>query len=285
MKTIQVNNISVKNLKKNKIEKLRNFFVLMFFIFFLSSINFNSANSINSYYSSPTPLKHIINKDDPTTYEDLKFIKKETNKTVDRRYGEGLHEATFFIFEAKYQIGEDIQIWVNSEFKTHENIAEAALKYSKMIGKLPIFFRKELKWIVIHGPWEDKSKCTCAWYAMRNAGVYIHTEMIREEEQQETLIHELAHVTIDMLYYGSANEIIWTQAQKEDAKSISRYAKKNPLVEDIAESVVAWVAVRCKKDRISNSVYKKIIKTIPNRLTVLDDLIFRNSQYPLICKK
>ena len=109
--------------------------------------------------------------------------------------------------------------------------------------------------------------------------------MVEEEEQQETLIHELAHVTIDSLYYGSANEIIWTKAQKQDAKYISRYAKKDPLNEDIAESVVAWVAARCKKDRIENSVYKKIIKTIPNRLTVLDDLIFRNSQYPLTCKK
>ena len=106
-----------------------------------------------------------------------------------------------------------------------------------------------------------------------------------EEEQQETLIHELAHVTIDSLYYNSANEIIWTNAQKQDAKSISRYAESNPLVEDIAESVVAWVAVRCKRDRISKKKYKMIIKNIPNRLIVLDDLIFGNSVYPLTCKK
>ena len=282
MKTKIVDNTFFKNLKKNKIKKLRIYFAL---IFFFSNINFNSANAINANWSTSKPLKNIINKDDPTTYKDLKFIKKETNRTMDGRYGDGLFEATFFRFDAKYQNGDDIQIWVNSEFNTHENIAEMALKYSKMIGKLPIFFRKELKWVVIHGPWEDKSKCTCRWYALRNRGIYIHTEMVEEEEQQETLIHELAHVTIDSLYYGSANEIIWTKAQKQDAKYISRYAKKDPLNEDIAESVVAWVAARCKKDRIENSVYKKIIKTIPNRLTVLDDLIFRNSQYPLTCKK
>ena len=109
--------------------------------------------------------------------------------------------------------------------------------------------------------------------------------MVNEEAEQEVLIHELAHVTIDPLYYNSVNEIVWTNAQKQDVKSISRYAESNPLVEDIAESVVAWVAVRCKKDKISKKKYKMIINTIPNRLTVLDDLIFRNSQYPLICKK
>ena len=279
MKTKIRNNTFFKYLKEYKILKFKTYF-----IFFLLCINNNSALA-TSYFSASKLLKNIINKDDPTTYKDLNFIKKKQSKSFDKRYGEEMYTATFFIFEAKYEIGNDVQILVNSEFGSHENIAEVAIKYSKMLGKLPIFFRKELKWIIIHGPWVDKSKCTCRWYAFRNEGVYIHTEMVNEEAEQEVLIHELAHVTIDPLYYNSVNEIVWTNAQKQDVKSISRYAESNPLVEDIAESVVAWVAVRCKKDKISKKKYKMIINTIPNRLTVLDDLIFRNSQYPLICKK
>jgi len=279
MKTKIRNNIFFKYLRECKIQKFK-----FFFVFFLLCINFNSALA-TSFFSASTLLKNIINKDDPTTYKDLIFIKKEVNKNFDKRYGNEMYVATFFIFEAKYEFGKDVEIWVNSEFGSHENIAEIALKYSKMLGKVPSFFREELKWVVIHGPWLDKSKCTCHWYAFRNEGVYIHTKMVNEEAQQEVLIHELAHVTIDSLYYNSANEIIWTNAQKQDAKSISRYAESNPLVEDIAESVVAWVAVRCKRDRISKKKYKMIIKTIPNRLIVLDDLIFGNSVYPLTCKK
>ena len=250
MKTKIHNYIFFKKLKKYKIDKF-----IIFFVFSLLFISYNFAFA-TSYFSSSKLLKNIINKDDPTTYKDLNFIKKEEHKTFDKRYGEDTYVATFFIFEAKYEIGDDVEIWINSEFHSHENIAEVALKYSKMLGKLPIFFRKELKWVVIHGPWVDKSKCTCLWYAFRNEGIFIHTEMVIEEAQQETLIHELAHVTIDSLYYNSANEIIWTNAQKKDAKSISRYAESKPLIEDVAESVVAWVAVRCKKDRIS----KKYIK-------------------------
>ena len=274
---------------KRKIINFRNYFLLIFFIFFLTGINFKNFNYVFALdtYSSSTPLKDIINKSDPTTHKDIEFIKIEKIKTSDGRLGDhsNKYEATFYLFEAKYQYSNNIKIWVNSEFKTSEKIVEVALRYSKMLGQVPDYFRSELKWVVIHGPWVDKAKCTCAWYAFRNEGVYIHTEMIPNQQEEEILIHELTHVTIDSLYYNAENEFIWKEVQKKDGNYISKYAEKKPLNEDIAESAVAWVAVRCKKDRISKSVYKKIIKTIPNRLKVLDDLIFRNSLNPLICKR
>ena len=45
----------------------------------------------------------------------LNFIKKKQSKSFDKRYGEEMYTATFFIFEAKYEIGNDVQILVNSE--------------------------------------------------------------------------------------------------------------------------------------------------------------------------
>jgi len=274
---------------KRKIINFRNYFLLIFFIFFLTCINFKNFNHVFALdtYSSSTPLKDIINKSDPSTYKGIEFIKEEKKKTSDGRLGDhsNKYEATFYLFEAKYHHSDNIKIWVNSEFKTSKKIAEIALRYSIMLGQVPDYFKSELKWVVIHGPWVDKTKCTCMWYAFRNEGVYIHTEMIPDQHEEEILIHELTHVTIDSLYYNTENEFIWKEAQKKDANYISEYAEKKPLGEDIAESAVAWVAVRCKKDRISKSVYKKIIKTIPNRIKIFDDLIFGNSLSPLICKK
>jgi hypothetical protein len=72
---------------------------------------------------------------------------------------------------------------------------------------------------------------------------------------------------------------------KKDASYISGYAEKKRFKEDVAESAVAWVAVRCKKDRISKSVYRWVIETIPNRLKVLDDLMLNQNMRPLTCKK
>ena len=63
---------------------------------------------------------------------------------------------------------------------------------------------------------------------------------------------------------------------------ISSYAKEYPDREDIADTVLWWVAVRCKTDRISKKNYKKILKYIPNRLRYLDEQDY--DLYPLICK-
>ena len=61
---------------------LRNFFLLVFFDFFLTFFNFknfNHAYAIDTF-SSSTPLKNIINKNDATDFKDIKFIKNEKKK-------------------------------------------------------------------------------------------------------------------------------------------------------------------------------------------------------------
>ena len=69
---------------------LRNFFLLAFFVFFLTIFNFKNfshAYAIDTF-SSSTPLKNIINKNDTTDFKDIKFIKNEKKKTREGRlYG------------------------------------------------------------------------------------------------------------------------------------------------------------------------------------------------------
>ena len=50
--------------------------------------------------------------------------------------------------------------------------------------------------------------------------------------------------------------------------------------EDVAESIVAWIAVRYRLDRISNGNAEIILKTIPNRLKFFDEQNF--DMYPLV---
>ena len=228
---------------KRIIINFRNYFLLIFFIFFLTGISFKNFNYVFALdtYSSSTPLKDIINKSDPTTYKGIELIKKEKIKTSDGRLGDhsNKYEATFYLFEAKYQYSNNIKIWVNSEFKTSEKIVEIALRYSKMLGQIPDYFRSELKWVVIHGPWVDKAKCTCAWYAFRNEGFYIHTEMIPNQQEEEILIHELAHVTIDSLYYNAENEFSISQNLMitSDTQTMSCYILKASAIAELLESV------------------------------------------------
>ena len=59
-----------------------------------------------------------------------------------------------------------------------------------------------------------------------------------------------------------------------DDNFISYYAQEYPEREDVAESVVAWVAARCRRNRqIPNQIIiqvKETEATIPNRLKYFD---------------
>ena len=88
------------------------------------------------------------------------------------------------------------------------------------------------------------------------------------------MVHEAGH----SLVIGSS----WTIAQEADNKFISPYAKEFPYREDVPETILWWVAVRCKPDRIYKSDYKKILEGIPNRLKDFDEQNY--DIYPLVCK-
>ena len=53
---------------------------------------------------------------------------------------------------------------------------------------------------------------------------------------------------------------------------ISTYARDNPQREDIAESVLPWLAVRYRPERISSTLAAIIVQAIPNRLAYFDAL-------------
>ena len=97
------------------------------------------------------------------------------------------------------------------------------------------------------------------------------------------IIQEAGHISLDWFWGGSVKSSKWKAAQKADNKFISKYARDIPKAEDVAETIVWWVAARCKTDRISESNYKKILEAIPNRLKYLDEQNY--DTYPMVCKK
>jgi hypothetical protein len=224
----------------------------------------------------------IIIEKDPTTFQNIVFVKKKTIKWWDRRGASGPKEArqiTFkvFVFKATFLKGRrDITIRVNAEFETENKAKEQAIKYAKLIGQLPNFLRtKNLKTLTIHKGNEE--------WGGGNNDILIYTDMYQWGEfTEEVAIHEAAHATLDPQWHGSIKRSKWNKAMKADNKFVSPYAKKYPKREDIAETINWWIAVRCKSDRISKLTYEKIIVGIPNRLKYLDEQNY--DTYPLVCK-
>ena len=70
------------------------------------------------------------------------------------------------------------------------------------------------------------------------------------------------------------------KSKKKDKEYISDYAKKFPRSEDVAESILTWIAVRYRSDRISKENNELVLNTIPNRLKFFDEQKF--DMYPLV---
>jgi len=74
---------------------------------------------------------------------------------------------------------------------------------------------------------------------------------------------------LDAAHAASAG---WLSAQAKDVNFISTYARDNPTREDVAESVLPWLAVRYRAGRIDPAQITKIQRAIPNRLAYFDSL-------------
>ena len=245
-------------------------------------ISFNSEAASYVFKDNLYTDADIVTKEDPTSFQNIVFVKEKKIKFWDKRKAKasGWKESLFkvFIFKATFEKDREINIRVNAEFETKDKAEEQAIKYGKMVGQLPNFLRtKNLKTITIH-------KANHLW-AGGNNDIVIYTEGYSPdwiECEEEVIIHEAGHVSLDWAWGGSVKLSKWKKAAKADNKFISKYEKEVPKREDVAETINWWIAVRCKPDTISESNYKKILEGIPNRLKYLDEQNY--DTYPLVCK-
>ena len=85
------------------------------------------------------------------------------------------------------------------------------------------------------------------------------------------MVHESTHTSIDPKH---AEATSWLVAQQADPDFISTYAEDNPIREDLAESLLMYLAVTYRSDRISNETKQTIENTIPNRISYIADQNF-----------
>ena len=230
-------------------------------------------------------LPKFRKKKEPTTFTELKFLRKTENKTIN--YFTGLpkygckncrvkNKISFdaYIFEAFYEKDYGyggVKLMVNTDFKSFEKAEKVALKYARYIGQLPAFLRKfGFQKIYIHP--QNKR-----WFAdsyIKTFTIYAGSDWF---DHFAVLIHEAAHIATDSLLI---NDHLWKKAYDADNKHITKYARTNRW-EDAAETVLFWIALRCV-DKVSNRKKKSILKGIPNRIKHLDSLNFNT--HPMVCK-
>ncbi len=248
---------------------------LISFLIFLIFFSFKSTYAKPPYDGTIWYFPEVINSNDPTTFKELIYIGKDNREMYDRRKGGRWINKDAFLFNAVFE-ERIIEIQVNPEFKNVDDAFKQAFYYSEVIGRLPNFLLTNVKTVWIHKGNKD--------YGGGNKNLLIHTgrskEYISKGILEEVFIHEAGHTSLDWDWGGLLSKTKWQKAKKKDKEHISDYAKKFPRREDVAESILTWIALRYRLDRISRENAEIILKNIPNRLKFFDEQNF--DMYPLV---
>ena len=206
----------------------------------------------------------IITASDPTTFQTLKASGRGIRTMFDRRVN-AFVQFDAYLFDATFSDGLSAEFQVNPEFGSSEAARLEAEKYAVVIGRIPKALRTSVLTVWIHKGVQP--------FGGGNNNLLIHVGQgdlyIADGILEETFVHEAAHTSLDAAHAASAG---WLSAQAKDVNFISSYARDNPAREDVAESVLTWLAVRYRASRIDPAQIAKIQQTIPNRLAYFDAL-------------
>ncbi len=204
----------------------------------------------------------LIKESDKSAFKAIRFVEVSQRKMFDRRVNE-VQSFPVFVFEVEFTDRRTLEVAVNREFETESAALLQAERYAIAFGRLPLMLRTEIDALHIQ-----------AGKQLFGGGreILIHTgqaeEYFKEGILEETLGHEAGHALDNKL----AKHPDWIAAQKIDGRFISVYAEENPFREDIAESVIPYLAARYRPDRITKEQLETITESIPARMRFFDEL-------------
>ena len=240
----------------------------------------------------------IFTKNNPTTFKKLKFNEEKNVSSITKRVARNSNwdkKKTFrsFNFTAEYEENISIEIFIEYEKdkKDFKKAEKEALFFSHMYGQMPSFLKTYNDKIYLHNDNGYDDGLGLWWVGFKEKAFHMNPPRIDLKPSGQhkctsgkqyshcatVMVHELAHVIQQLT--GVISPSKWGKARKLDKKKYaSAYAKKNSM-EDFAESILAWIAVRHKSDKISKSDLAKFNEFIPSRLKFFDEMNF--NMYPL----
>lgn len=206
----------------------------------------------------------IIVPSDRTDFVGLEPAGRGERLVYDRR-GEAWITIQAYLFDATFANGLSAEFQVNPEFGTWTEAEAAARAYAPAIGQIPVALREDMDAVWIHRGDE--------LFGGGNRSLLLYTDRGEQYKEREVLpeifVHEGVHTSLDSAHADAPG---WLAAQAADPTFISTYARDHPDREDLAESFSAWLAVRHRRDRITEGMADTITAAIPHRLAYFDSL-------------
>jgi hypothetical protein len=210
-------------------------------------------------------LEFIATSDD-SAFACLSFEGRREAEMPDKRT-DSLMVKDAFIFTANYTDGTTVGLWAHAKFKSEKKALQSVEPVAEAVGKLPKFMRSTLDHVVIHrGDETAFGESEGHFFVLYSANIKTR---IRNHDLEETVFHESVHATLDSKYVRSKE---WLAAQKADGDFITKYAKRLPKKEDMAESALfAWTMIM-HPGRLPANVEARAREIMPNRLAFLEGL-------------
>ncbi|MEK9558918.1 MAG: hypothetical protein VW175_10920 [Alphaproteobacteria bacterium] len=208
----------------------------------------------------------FIATSDQSAFACLVFEGRREAEMPDKRTDSLMARKTF-IFTARYTDGTSVGLWAHTKFKTEAKALKSVAPAAEAIGKLPTFMRKTLDHVVIHrGDETAFGEGEGHFFVLYSENIKTR---IRNHDLEETVFHESVHATLDSRYAGSKK---WLKAQKADGDYITKYAKRLPKKEDMAESALfAWTMIM-HPGRLPAGVEQRAREIMPNRIAFFEEL-------------
>lgn len=228
-----------------------------------------ASPALGEVYSSSvvgTDFDFIV-ETDPNTFKTLEF-KGQALAEMPSKVGDAPLRQQAFVFVSTYSDGTSIKLFMDVGFKTKALARKEALRYTPRLGKLPTSLRSGVDRLVVHKGHEDTT-------AFSDRGLIViysanATKRISTHDLEETIFHEAVHAAWDGPH---AKSPAWLKAQKSDPDFVTRYAKKNPRGEDLAESALFAYTLIHHPERIPKAEAAKIRAAIPARIAFVKTLL------------
>lgn len=149
------------------------------------------------------------------------------------------------------------------DFNSQGTARNEARTVAMALGRLPRQLRQGVKAVSLL---EGEGRANAA---PGEGVIRIYSRGVGVELLEELLAHEAAHVSLDPKFRQNTD---WLFSQTFDPAFISTYGRDNSGSEDIAESVLPYLAVRYKPERISAQMERTIANAIPYRIAFFDEV-------------
>ena len=204
----------------------------------------------------------LITPADPSAFSGATPAGRGSRRMFDRRV-DGWITVEAYLVRAAFRDGPDVEIQVNPEVGSADAALAEARRFGPAIGQLPRALRAGVQTVWIHRGTQP--------FGGGNQNLLIHTGQAdlydADGVLEEALVHEAAHTSLDAAHAGSA---YWTAAQQADQCFVSTYARDNPTREDVAESVLPYLALRYRPGSLSAEDRAAVAASMPNRVAFFD---------------